>query len=148
MAILNGYRNVSWGLPWGSSSSCSAGDVRSIPGSGTKIPHTTEEPSLHDTTREFTRHHGRSCALQLRPGTAKYANKYLKRNAYYDECVCLLSRVRLFATPWTVAHQAPLPMGFSRQEHWSTLQFPPPDRNRLLPLASGRRLGQTGSASV
>ena len=30
-----------------------------------------------------------------------------------------LSRVRLFATPWTVAHQAPLSMGFSRQEYWS-----------------------------
>ena len=31
----------------------------------------------------------------------------------------LLSRVQLFATPWTVAHQAPLSMGFSRQEYWS-----------------------------
>ena len=29
-----------------------------------------------------------------------------------------LSRVRLFATPWTVAHQAPLSMEFSRQEYW------------------------------
>ena len=36
------------------------------------------------------------------------------------------SRVRLFATPWTVAHQAPLSMGFSRQEHWSGLPQPPP----------------------
>ena len=39
---------------------------------------------------------------------------------------CLLnrfSRVRLFATPWTVAHQAPLAMGFSRQEYW---RIPPP----------------------
>ena len=35
-----------------------------------------------------------------------------------------LSRVQLFATPWTVAHQALLPMGFSRQ-HWSGLPFPP-----------------------
>ena len=34
----------------------------------------------------------------------------------------LLSRVWLFATPWTVVHQAPLSMGFSRQEHWSGLQ--------------------------
>ena len=32
-----------------------------------------------------------------------------------------LSRVRLFATPWTVAHQAPPSMGFSRQEYWSGL---------------------------
>ena len=38
----------------------------------------------------------------------------------------LLSRVQLFGTPWTVAHQAPLSMGFSRQEYWSALPFPPP----------------------
>ena len=37
-----------------------------------------------------------------------------------------LSRVRLFATPWTAAHQDPLPMGFSRQEYWSGLPFPSP----------------------
>ena len=37
-----------------------------------------------------------------------------------------LSRVRLFATPWTVARQAPLSMGFSRQEYWSGLPFPSP----------------------
>ena len=34
-----------------------------------------------------------------------------------------LSCVRLFATPWTVAHQAPLSMGFSRQEYWNGLPF-------------------------
>ena len=38
----------------------------------------------------------------------------------------LFSPVRLFATPWTVAHQAPLSMGFSRQESWSGLPCPPP----------------------
>ena len=37
-----------------------------------------------------------------------------------------LSRVLLFATPWTVAYQAPLSMGFSRQEYWSGLPFPSP----------------------
>ena len=37
-----------------------------------------------------------------------------------------LSRVRLFAAPWTVAHQAPLSMGSSRQEYWSGLPFPSP----------------------
>ena len=31
------------------------------------------------------------------------------------------SRVQLFVTPWTVAHEAPLPMGFSRQKYWSVL---------------------------
>ena len=40
--------------------------------------------------------------------------------------VKLLTRVRLFVTPWTVAHQAPPSMGFSRQEHWSGLPFPSP----------------------
>ena len=38
----------------------------------------------------------------------------------------LLSRVWIFVTPWTVACQAPLSMGFSRQEYWSGLPFPPP----------------------
>ena len=37
-----------------------------------------------------------------------------------------LSHVQLFATPWTVAHQAPLSMEFSRQEYWSGLPFPSP----------------------
>ena len=37
-----------------------------------------------------------------------------------------LSRVRLLADPWTVACQAPLSMGFSRQEYWSGLPFPSP----------------------
>ena len=37
-----------------------------------------------------------------------------------------LSRARLFATPGTVAYQAPLPMGFSRQEYWNGLPFPSP----------------------
>ena len=40
--------------------------------------------------------------------------------------VKLLSHVRFFATPWTVACQAPLSVGFSRQEYWSGLPFPSP----------------------
>ena len=36
------------------------------------------------------------------------------------------SHVRLCATPWTAAHQAPPALGFSRQEHWSGLPFPSP----------------------
>ena len=38
--------------------------------------------------------------------------------------VKLLSRVRLLATPWTAAYQAPLSMGFSRQEYWSGVPLP------------------------
>ena len=46
-------------------------------------------------------------------------------------CVCLHVGVPAeshltLATPWAVAHQAPLPMGISRQEYWSGLPFPPP----------------------
>ena len=43
-----------------------------------------------------------------------------------DTEVKSFSRVRLFATPWTVAHQAPPSMDFSRQEYWSGLPFPSP----------------------
>ena len=43
------------------------------------------------------------------------------------QTTCVLSRVQLFATPWTVAHQAPLSIGFSRQEYWSGLPFPSPE---------------------
>ena len=47
----------------------------------------------------------------------------------YIKCICVLSYfscVRIFATLWTVAHQALLSMGFSRQEYWSGLPCPPP----------------------
>ena len=44
----------------------------------------------------------------------------------------LLSRVRLFATPWTPAYQAPLSMGFSRQEYWSGVPLPSPFDHAIL----------------
>ena len=40
--------------------------------------------------------------------------------------LCRFHCVRLFATLWTTARQAPLSLGFSRQEHWSGLPCPPP----------------------
>ena len=36
----------------------------------------------------------------------------------------MLSHVGVFSTPWTIAHQAPLSMGFYRQEYWNGLPFP------------------------
>jgi len=48
--------------------------------------------------------------------------------------VKLLSRVRLFATPWTAAYQAPPPMGFSRQEYWSGVPLPSPPYKTLVNL--------------
>ena len=65
------------------------------------------------------------------------AQQYLKNSTQFfswgvigvqEDSVCLPSRfscVQLFGTPWTVAHQAPLSMGFSRQEYWSGLLLPP-----------------------
>ena len=50
-----------------------------------------------------------------------------------------LSHVRLLATPWTVAHQAPPSMGFSRQEYWSGVPLPSPtdmSRPLLIPFTS------------
>ena len=44
--------------------------------------------------------------------------------ANYFVCAQMLSHVWFFVTPWTVAHQAPLSMEFSRQEYWSGLPFP------------------------
>ena len=57
-------------------------------------------------------------------------NIILKRLWILLVCVCvcaqLLSRVLLLETPWTVAHQLLLSMGFLRQEYWSGLPFPSP----------------------
>ena len=50
-------------------------------------------------------------------------------------CVCMLvhfSRVQLFVTLWTIAHQSPLSMGFSRQEYWRRLSCPPPGESSQL----------------
>ena len=55
-----------------------------------------------------------------------------------------LSRVRLLATQWTAAHQAPLSMGFSRQEYWSGVPLPSPkqDSTYILSAASDWPLKQ------
>ena len=43
-----------------------------------------------------------------------------------------LSRVRLFATPWTAAHRAPPSMGLSRQEYWSGVPLPSPNTDTTI----------------
>ena len=62
------------------------------------------------------------------PLDSKEMKPILKKiNPEYSFCsVKSLSRVRLFATPWTVAYQTPPSIGFSRQEYWSGLPFPSP----------------------
>ena len=65
--------------------------------------------------------------------------------------VKLLSRVRLLATPWTAAHQAPPSMGFSRQEYWSGVPLPSPTRSsyntQFMETEKRREVGR-GSGSV
>ena len=55
-----------------------------------------------------------------------YLHSCYLRTTSWKVKVKSLSCVRLFATPWTVAHRASLSMGFSRQEYWSGLPFPSP----------------------
>ena len=45
-------------------------------------------------------------------------------NMTTGKMICVLSHLQLFATPWTIASQAPLSMEFSRQEYWSGLPLP------------------------
>ena len=52
--------------------------------------------------------------------TTKHAYTHKDVTAY----ACMLSRFWLYVTPWTVAHQSPPSIGFSRQEYWSGLPFP------------------------
>ena len=53
-------------------------------------------------------------------------NKFRDQYLFMYVCVCVLSCIYLFVSPWTVAHQATLSMWFSRQEYWSGLLCLPP----------------------
>ena len=59
---------------------------------------------------------------------ATFTRSPLIQNCYLDQVACvpaqLPSHVWLFVTPWTVACQAPLSMGFTREKYWSRLPFP------------------------
>ena len=57
--------------------------------------------------------------------TQPHVTTWLRPEDSESECefVKSLSRVRLFVIPWTIAHQAPLSMGFSRQDYWSGWPF-------------------------
>ena len=56
----------------------------------------------------------------------KQKKKGFEASSTYIDIDKLLSGIRLFEILWTVAYQAPLSMGFSRQEYWSGLPFPSP----------------------
>ena len=70
-----------------------------------------------------------SFLLCLGPRYCLYFLSFLIPCPLYLECMYVLScfsHVQLFVTLWTIAHQVPLSMGFSRQEYWSGLLCPPP----------------------
>ena len=56
----------------------------------------------------------------------KYNQELMKHfsNPNLCVCACALNHIQLFVTLQTVTHQAPLPLGFPRQEYWSGLSFP------------------------
>ena len=65
----------------------------------------------------------------LQARTLEWVTIFFSNARKWKVKVKLLSRVRLFATPWTAAYQAPPPMGFSRQEYWSGVPLPSPMEN-------------------
>ena len=78
------------------------------------LQRSQEEPgglTVHEVTKSQTQ-------LTMHTHTSKAFTKSTRK--------CTLSHIRLFVTLWTVARQALLSMGFSRQEYWSGLPFPPP----------------------
>ena len=81
--------------------------------------HHSSEPTLIRSTR-----------TSLSSNTVHCLDLILKHNSsvclHAIQSVKSLSRVRLFATPWTVAYQTPPSMGFSRQEYWRESPFPSP----------------------
>ena len=78
-----------------------------------KIPWTEELGALQSTELQNSRTY--TYTHRVRHDLATKQNKVEVKS---------LSRVWLFATPWTVADQAPPPVGFSRQEYWSGVPFP------------------------
>ena len=74
----------------------------------------------------------RNAGLEEAQAGLKIAGRNINNLRYADDTTLMaasevksVSHVRPFGTPWTVAHQAPLSMGFSRQEYWSGFPFPP-----------------------
>ena len=101
---------------------------------------------LTNLTKILSRQKGRDCFLSpsVRPALPwkQKQTETLQERKTTKQClsyftspmkVKLLIRVQLFATPWTVAYNDPLFMGFSRQEYWSGLPFPSPEDQQIEP---------------
>ena len=71
-------------------------------------------------------HPNKEALEQMQRAGRGWEKKELLKMESNEKIFSLLSHVWLFATPWTVAYQAPPSMGFSKQEYWSGLPFPFP----------------------
>ena len=91
---------------------------------------------IHIGVQQRPSQHCKAVILQLKENSKNH-NFCKVHNFFWNEVImsthvhlyfyaCMLSQVRFFETLWTVAWQAPLSVGFSRQEYWSQLPFPPP----------------------
>ena len=110
----------------------SQGFSLSSPARGTLLPSLPSrareclDPSLRDIRLSDP---PRTPALPPRGESSGFSDLFppLPTTSWRECMLSHFSRVRLFASPWTLAHQAPLSMGFSRQEAWSGLPFPSPE---------------------
>ena len=86
--------------------------------------------AVQETLKSLLQHHSSKASILQHSAffIVQLSHPYMTTGKTMKEStkVKLLSRVQLFATPWTVAHQAPLSVGFSRQEYWSRLPCPSP----------------------
>ena len=88
-----------------------------------KLPH------LNDPQPPRSAQGGHSYSSPVRGTISPSTYSPVEPSLLTRSSVCVyqsLSHVRLFATPWTAAHQAPLSMGFSRQQYWNGWPCPPP----------------------
>ena len=107
-------------------------------------------PDLYELTFSSKLHHsplikgGALTVLQPSPTSLTPASL---RNYCSNSCLTQISvsHIQLFATPWTVAYQAPLSMEFSKQECWSGLPFPSPGDLLHTGLEPGSPALQVGS---
>ena len=88
-----------------------------------------EQPKLdYQVDWTYTKHFRCHCLQSSQIGlcSCRKTSSGLPLILHFGVCACLLSSVRLFATPWTTAYPASLSMGFSMQDYWSGLPFPSP----------------------